>query len=167
MDSTLSILDVSSLRIQARSGRFAPLIELLLRILRLLRKPLSQSLAFGRIGFGLCAVFAHTPRSNDFQCALLETNRISHYPQSHDSKRDESCGYSDKFHAPQRRGNRGDAAGRPGRAADDEPRRLQGLAGLPWRLRLTDMLGGTVLIRVAGLPGMDSLRRRRWTECRG
>lgn len=46
----------------------------------------------------------------------------------------------------QRRGNRGGAARRPGRAADDEPRRLHGLAALPWRLRLTDMLGRTVFL---------------------
>lgn len=36
---------------------------------------------------------------------------------------------------------RATTAGRPGRAADDEPRRLHGQAGLPLELRLSDMLG--------------------------
>jgi len=49
----------------------------------------------------------------------------------------------------QRRGNRGDAARQPGRAADDELRRSRGLAALPWRLRLTEELGVTACMRSA------------------
>lgn len=43
--------------------------------------------------------------------------------------------------------NRAPTAGRPGRAADNEPRRLRGQGALPLALRLNDELGSTGTMR--------------------